>query len=75
MTIRPQRSWTGSWCSRPKERHTRHKHAVREAPVKSLVKLFNHVKKLGVSPTDVDAFAVNWSPKFYPLLHKNVLFV
>jgi carbamoyltransferase len=56
------------------ERHTRHKHAVGEAPVKSLVKLLNHVKKLGVSPTDVDAFAVNWSPKFYPFLHKNALF-
>jgi len=56
------------------ERHTRHKHAVREAPVKSLVKLLNHVKKLGVNPTDVDAFAVNWSPKFYPFLYKNALF-
>src|SRR5579862_6933908 len=57
------------------ERHTRHKHAVKEAPVKSLVKLLKHVKKLGANPKDVDAFAVNWSPKFYPLLHKNVLFV
>jgi len=56
------------------ERHTRHKHAVREAPVKSLVKLFRHVKKLGVNPTDVDAFAVNWSPKFFPILYKNSLF-
>ncbi len=57
------------------ERHSRHKHAVGEAPVRSLVKLFRHVKKLGVNPADVDAFAVNWSPDLFRFLHKNFTFI
>jgi carbamoyltransferase len=56
------------------ERHTRHKHSVGEAPLNSLVKLFKHVRKLGVNPTDVDAFATNWTPNLFPMLYRHALF-
>ena len=57
------------------ERFTRHKHSVGELPVHSLVKLFQHLKKLGAKPSDVDAFALNWTPRLFSFSYRNSLYV
>ena len=56
------------------ERQTRHKHAVGEPPFNSLVGLFRHIAKLGLRPTDIDAFAVNWKPQLFPIIYRNSLY-
>ncbi len=56
------------------ERYTRHKHSVYEPPFNSLVSLFRHIGKIGLRPTDIDAFAVNWNPRLFHGAHKNALF-
>lgn len=44
------------------ERFSRHKHSEGEPPVHAMVSLFQYVSKLGLDPTDVDAFAISWDP-------------
>jgi carbamoyltransferase len=46
-------------------RYTRHKHSVDETPFNSLVEALRFLRKLGIRPEDVDAFATNWDPKLY----------
>jgi carbamoyltransferase len=47
------------------ERFTRHKHSVGEPPLNSLKEAFKFLKKQGVKPKDVDAYAVNWDPSLF----------
>ncbi|MFP3203628.1 MAG: carbamoyltransferase N-terminal domain-containing protein, partial [Sulfolobus sp.] len=47
------------------ERFTRHKHSVDEPPLNSLKEAFKFLKKQGVKPKDVDAYAVNWDPSLF----------
>ena len=49
------------------ERFTRHKHSVNEPPINALKAAFKFLKKQGIKPKDVDAYAVNWDPKLYSL--------
>src|SRR6266852_3552668 len=56
------------------ERYTRRKHSVDEPPFNSLVSLFRQIGKIGLRPTDIDAFAVNWDPRLFRGAHKNALF-
>jgi len=49
------------------ERYTRHKHSVYEPPINALRQAFLYLKnRLGIKPKDIDAFAVNWDPKYIP---------
>ena len=49
------------------ERYTRHKHSVYEPPINALRQAFLYLKnRLGIKPKDIDAFAVNWDPKYMP---------
>jgi carbamoyltransferase len=56
------------------ERPTRNKHAVKVPPFRSLVGLFKHIAKLGLRPTDVEAFAVNWRPDLFTFIYKNTIY-
>jgi carbamoyltransferase len=47
------------------ERFTRHKHSEGEPPLNSLKEAFKFLKKQGVKPKDVDAYAVNWDPSLF----------
>lgn len=47
------------------ERYSRHKHSHGELAQSSLLALFKHIKKLGVNPNDIDAFAINFDPNLY----------
>ena len=42
------------------ERFTRHKHSVYEPPLNALRQAFKFLKKRGIKPKDIDAYAVNW---------------
>jgi carbamoyltransferase len=47
------------------ERWTRHKHSPGEPPVNALKQAFLFLKKkYGIKPKDMDAYAVNFDPKF-----------
>ncbi|MGC8696709.1 MAG: carbamoyltransferase N-terminal domain-containing protein, partial [Conexivisphaera sp.] len=52
------------------ERFTRHKHSMHEMVYNSLINAFKFLKKRGVAPGDVDAYALNFDPKLYPLNHR-----
>ena len=41
------------------ERFTRHKHSVYEPPLRALRQAFTFLKKRGIKPKDVDAYAIN----------------
>jgi carbamoyltransferase len=56
------------------ERPTRNKHAVGVPPFQSLVGLYEHIAKLGLTPASVDAYAVNWDPKLFTFINKNALY-
>jgi carbamoyltransferase len=47
------------------ERFTRHKHSEGEPPLNSLKEAFKFLKKQGVKPKDVDAYAVNYDPSLF----------
>ncbi|QGR17631.1 carbamoyltransferase [Sulfurisphaera ohwakuensis] len=47
------------------ERFTRHKHSEGEPPLNSLKEAFKFLKKQGIKPKDVDAYAVNWDPSLF----------
>jgi predicted NodU family carbamoyl transferase len=47
------------------ERFTRHKHSEGEPPSNSLKEAFKFLKKQGVKPKDVNAYAVNWDPSLF----------
>lgn len=53
------------------ERFTRHKHASAELPFRSLIEAFAHLKKMGIRPTDIDAFALNFHPSLYPFWERS----
>ena len=42
------------------ERFTRHKHSPYEPPINALKQAFKFLKKRGIKPKDVDAYAINW---------------
>ena len=44
------------------ERFTRHKHSPLEPPINALREAFIFLKKRGIKPKDVDAYAVNYDP-------------
>ncbi|MBB5255159.1 carbamoyltransferase N-terminal domain-containing protein, partial [Sulfurisphaera ohwakuensis] len=48
------------------ERFTRHKHSIAEPPINALIQGFKFLAKQGIKPSDIDAYAVNFNPKFYP---------
>jgi carbamoyltransferase len=52
------------------ERWTRHKHSLNEPPFNSLKQAFLFLKKKGIKPKDVDAYAVNWDPSLYSFKDK-----
>ena len=47
------------------ERFTRHKHSTLEPPLNSLKQAFLFLKKKGIKPKDVDAYAINHDPSLY----------
>ncbi|AWR96240.1 carbamoyltransferase [Acidianus sulfidivorans JP7] len=49
------------------ERFTRHKHSIGEPPINALKQAFNFLKRQGIKPKDVDAYAINYDPKLCPL--------
>jgi len=50
------------------ERWTRHKHSPGEPPVNALRQAFLFLRrKYGIKPKDVDAYAVNFDPKLFPV--------
>jgi len=56
------------------ERFTRHKHSILEPPVGALKEAFKFLKKQGIKPKDVDAYAVNWDPKYFVLSWRMVIY-
>lgn len=52
------------------ERFTRHKHSPNEPPKNSLIALLNYIRKMGIKPSDIDAFALNFDPKLYSLRYR-----
>jgi len=57
------------------ERFTRHKHSIREPPINALKKAFKFLKKQGIKPKDVDAYAINYDPKYFVLSQRMVDYV
>jgi carbamoyltransferase len=50
------------------ERWTRHKHSPGEPPVNTLRQALLYLKrKYGIKPKDIDAYAVNFDPKLFPM--------
>jgi len=50
------------------ERWTRHKHSLGEPPINALKQALLFLKrKYGVKPRDIDAYAVNFDPKLFPI--------
>ena len=47
------------------ERFTRHKHSPYEPPINALKQAFKFLKKRGIKPKDVDAYAINWDPSLF----------
>ena len=53
------------------ERWTRHKHSLVEPPINAFKQALVYLKrKYGIKPKDVDAYAVNFDPKLYPIDHR-----
>ncbi|BCU68767.1 carbamoyltransferase [Stygiolobus caldivivus] len=52
------------------ERFTRHKHSIEELPLNSLKQAFKFLKKRGIKPKDVDAYAINWHPSLFNLKYR-----
>jgi len=49
------------------ERYTRHKHSFQEPPINALKQAFLYLKNnLKIKPKDIEAFAVNYDPKYFP---------
>jgi len=57
------------------ERFTRHKHSVFEPPINALKTAFKFLKKQGIKPKDVDAYAVNFDPKYFVLSRRMIDYV
>jgi carbamoyltransferase len=49
------------------ERYTRHKHAADEPPLNSLLEALRFLKKSGIKPEDVDAFATSTDAQLFPV--------
>ena len=56
------------------ERFTRHKHSEFEPPLNALKASYKYLLKRGIKPKDVDAYAVNSDPSFYPLSQRRGLY-
>ena len=56
------------------ERFTRHKHSPDEPPINSLIQAFKFLKKFGLKPSDVDAYAINSNPFLSPIGFRRRLF-
>ena len=52
------------------ERRTRHKHSPDEAPINSMVRLFEYLKGIDIGPNDIDAYAVNFDNKLMTFSNK-----
>ena len=53
------------------ERWTRHKHSPREPPINALKQALLFLRrKYGIKPKDIDAYAVNFDPKLYPINYR-----
>lgn len=49
------------------ERFTRHRYAVGEVPLNSVIRAIQHLGTLGMAQDDVDAFALNWDLRAFRL--------
>ena len=49
------------------ERFTRHKHAPNEPARNSMIALFKFLRKMGIKPSNINAFALNFDPRLYSL--------
>jgi len=57
------------------ERFSRHKHSPNEPPVGALKEAFKFLKKQGIKPREVEAYAINYDPKLYSLkMRKHIYF-
>lgn len=55
------------------ERYTRHKHSLMEPSFRSLVSLYKFLKtNYSLTPSDVDAYAINFDPKFFSYTQRHV---
>ena len=52
------------------ERFTRHKHSVNEPPLNGLKQAFKYLKKRGIKPKDVDAYATNMDYSLFSLRYR-----
>jgi len=57
------------------ERFSRHKHSVFEPPVRALKEAFKFLKKQGIKPKDVDAYAVNYDPKLFTIENRKAFYL
>jgi len=49
------------------ERFSRHKHSPNEPPVGALKEAFKFLKKQGIKPREVEAYAINYDSELYSL--------
>ena len=56
------------------ERLTRHKHSPDEPSINSLVQAFKFLRKLGLKPSDVNAYAINFDPSLLPIGYRRKRF-
>jgi carbamoyltransferase len=52
------------------ERYSRHKHALGELPVNSMLRAFEYLQGVGVKPDEIDAFALPFDLNFYRVREK-----
>lgn len=57
------------------ERFSRHKHSVLEPPVRALREAFKFLKKQGIKPKDVEAYAVNYDPKLLTIENRKQFYL
>ena len=57
------------------ERFSRHKHSPFEPPINALKAAFNFLKKQGIRPKDIDAYAVNFDPKRIILENRKMFYL
>jgi len=57
------------------ERFTRHKHSHGEPPINALKAAFKFLKNQGIRPKNVDAYAVNYDPKFFTLNNRKAWYL
>ncbi len=55
------------------ERFTRKKHSPGSLPENALTQVFRHLKKMGIAPKDVDAYAVNYDHRLWDM-HSSMTF-